>query len=98
MIYIQLYFLQLSVLRLSSGRGRPAIFIDGGDKHLISLLFTLYGDMHGAYIFHFFPHTYINMRYGDMHDADDFPDELIQTTARFYNFVPNHLKIHDKFS
>ena len=38
------------------------------------------------------------MRYGDMHDADDFPDELIQTTARFYSFVPKHLKIHDKFS
>ena len=35
---------------------------------------------------------------GNMHDADDFPDELIQTTARFYNFVPKHLKIHDKFS
>ena len=33
MIYIQLYFLQLRVLRLSSGRGRPAIFIDGGDKY-----------------------------------------------------------------
>ena len=29
----KIHFLQLSVLRLSSGRGRPAIFIDGGDSY-----------------------------------------------------------------
>ena len=32
-IVFEINFLQLSVLRLSSGRGRPAIFIDGGDPY-----------------------------------------------------------------